>query len=97
MEVTVELLGFLADLAKGKSRFKMEIEAERPTVLTAVKVLGERFGLELERNLVESLYGEVRKAVLILLNGVEVSALSGLETPIGEGDKITFIPISSGG
>ncbi len=97
MQVTIELLGFLTGLARGKSLFKLEIKAEKPTILTVVRALGEKFGSELERNLAENLYGEARKVALILLNGVEVSALRSLETPVNEGDKITFIPIGSGG
>jgi molybdopterin converting factor small subunit len=38
-----------------------------------------------------------RQNMLILLNGVEVSALDGLKTRIHEGDKVVMIPISHGG
>ena len=38
-----------------------------------------------------------RPNMLILLNGVEVSALKGLKTRIHEGDKVVMIPISHGG
>jgi molybdopterin converting factor small subunit len=38
-----------------------------------------------------------RANTLILLNGVEVSALKGEETEVNDGDSIILIPISHGG
>ncbi|KON33232.1 MAG: hypothetical protein AC479_05270 [miscellaneous Crenarchaeota group-6 archaeon AD8-1] len=34
---------------------------------------------------------------LILINGVEISVLNGLETKLSDKDEITFIPIIHGG
>jgi molybdopterin converting factor small subunit len=38
-----------------------------------------------------------RANTLILVNGVEVSALKGDETEVKDGDLVTLIPISHGG
>ncbi|RLI34213.1 hypothetical protein DRO53_04145 [Candidatus Bathyarchaeota archaeon] len=96
MEVEVELIGFLSRLA-GKRRFKLNLEAEQATVLDLVKLLGETFGRELERNIVEVDDSPPRKVSLILVNDVEVSSLQGLETVISAGDRLTIIPVSHGG
>ncbi|RLI26042.1 MAG: hypothetical protein DRO52_03150 [Candidatus Hecatellales archaeon] len=96
VKVNVELVGFLASLARGESRLSVEVEGEA-TVLGVIKALGEKFGWKLEKNLAESFQGEAFKVCLILLNGVEVDVFRGLETPVGEGDKLTFIPVHSRG
>ncbi|HDO42088.1 MAG TPA: hypothetical protein ENH03_04220, partial [Candidatus Bathyarchaeota archaeon] len=38
-----------------------------------------------------------RPNTIILVNGKEISVLSGLETEIEDGDEITIIPIIHGG
>lgn len=38
-----------------------------------------------------------RRNTLILVNGVEVSALNGLDTKVNEGDIITLVPVTHGG
>lgn len=38
-----------------------------------------------------------RSNTLILVNGVEISALNGLDTKVNEGDIITLIPVTHGG
>ncbi len=38
-----------------------------------------------------------RANTLILINGIEISALNGDKTKLKEGDNITLIPVSHGG
>lgn len=38
-----------------------------------------------------------RPNMIILVNGIEISVLNGLETDIKEGDEIVFIPVIHGG
>ena len=40
---------------------------------------------------------EFRLNSLVLVNGVEISVLNGLETKLSHGDKITLIPVIHGG
>ena len=88
MEVEVELIGYLARLAGNQRKIRLEIGGEKPTILDLVKALGGRLGFELERNLAQ---------ILILLNGVEINGFMGLRTPLAEGDRLVFIPVSHGG
>lgn len=39
----------------------------------------------------------IRLNSLILINGVEISVLDGLDTKLTNGDEITFIPVIHGG
>ena len=40
---------------------------------------------------------KLRTAMLILVNGKEISVLKGLETTIKNGDELVFVPILHGG
>jgi molybdopterin synthase sulfur carrier subunit len=40
---------------------------------------------------------KLRTAVLILVNGKEISVLKGLETTIKNGDELVFVPVLHGG
>ena len=99
MEIEVELLGFLRSLAGGREKVRVKIskEFESPKILTVIRMLGELFGSEFERSVVSSSPLGSHKAALILKNGVEVSVLGGLETPVSHKDKLTLIPVSHGG
>lgn len=48
--------------------------------------------LKLDENVVVD-----RSNTLILVNGVEIFALNGLDTKVNEGDIITLIPVTHGG
>jgi molybdopterin synthase sulfur carrier subunit len=41
--------------------------------------------------------GEMRRFVNVYVNGEDVRFLSGLETPIKEGDEISIVPAVAGG
>ena len=41
--------------------------------------------------------GEPRKNMLVLVNGREIGVLDGLETVVGDGDEVVFIPVIHGG
>jgi len=40
---------------------------------------------------------KLRSAMLILVNGKEISVLNGLETTIKDGDELVFVPVLHGG
>jgi len=47
--------------------------------------------------LISSRNDEFQLNSLVLVNGVEISVLRGLETKLSNGDKITLIPVIHGG
>jgi molybdopterin synthase sulfur carrier subunit len=52
---------------------------------------------ELRRNLIDEELGDQRPNALILVNGREISVLSGLDTKVKEGDEVVFVPVVHGG
>ncbi len=41
--------------------------------------------------------GEIRRFVNVYVNGEDVRFLSGLETPVKEGDEVSIVPAVAGG
>jgi sulfur-carrier protein len=71
------------------------VQAQAPTIAGLLDELeGEYTSL---RGLVRSESGEVHRHVNIYVNNEEIDALSGLETPLKDGDEVTIIPALAGG
>jgi molybdopterin synthase sulfur carrier subunit len=71
------------------------VEARAPTVGGLLDELeGEYTSL---RGLVRDESGEVHRHVNIYVNSEAIDALSGLDTPLRDGDEVTIIPALAGG
>lgn len=87
----VELLGPLRAEAGGSPLLRLRVR-ERTKLLEVLKMLPPRVRERVLRG------GEVAPGILILVNGVEVTLLGGVEeVSVEERDKITLIPIIHGG
>ena len=84
--VTVKPYGFLSR-ALGKS---LNVETGRITVTALLELLQARMPPSDEPTL-------SRANTLVAVNGIEVSALQGEDTPLSSNDTVTLIPISHGG
>ena len=71
------------------------VEGHAPTIAGLLDELeGEYASL---RGLVRGEGGEVHRHVNIYVNNEEIEALSGLATPLKDGDEVTIIPALAGG
>ena len=71
------------------------VETRAPTVGGLLDELeGEYTSL---RGLVRNESGEVHQHVNIYVNSEAIDALSGLDTPLQDGDEVTIIPALAGG
>ena len=71
------------------------VQAEAPTVGGLLDELEEEY--DALRGLVRDESGEVHRHVNIYVNNEEIDALSGLDTPLKDGDEVTIIPALAGG
>jgi len=62
-----------------------------------IKALVKSFPSEARKLLIDPDLDDPRPNALILLNGREISVLSGLGTEVADGDEITLIPVVHGG
>ena len=71
------------------------VQVQAPTVGGLLDELeGEYDAL---KGLVRDEGGEVHRHVNIYVNNEEIDALSGLDTPLADGDEVTIIPALAGG
>ncbi len=97
VQVNVKFVGSLAGLT-GKQSTVLHLNTDqKPTILSLIKLLGEKFGKEVEKRIVDYGDGKPRLRVLILKNDVEINVLKGLDTFIDENDVVVLIPVSHGG
>ena len=93
MHVRVRGFATLADLM-GRDGIVIELP-EGSCVRDAIRELSRRFGKALEGALLDG--GGLAKFVKIMLNGRDIDFLSGLDTPLSDGDELLLFPPVGGG
>ncbi len=94
LKLTVRFVGVLHEVFN-KKQARLSF-AQSPTVKEVVEKLAET-SPEARRSVLETESNQIHPALLILLNGREVSALKGSETRLKEGDDVVLISVSHGG
>ncbi len=95
ISIEVKLLGVFRGLS-GKNKVSMQLE-EPATVGVVIQKIAEGFSSEFRRVLIDFELGDPRPNALILVNGIEINAIQGLETDVNDGDEIVLVPVSHGG
>ncbi|MEM2102680.1 MAG: MoaD/ThiS family protein [Candidatus Bathyarchaeia archaeon] len=94
VHITVEFVGVLHEVFKKKqTRLKF---TQSPTVNETIIKLAKTSPIA-NRNLLDIESNQLHPALLILVNGKEISALNGAETRLKDGDKVVLISVSHGG
>ena len=94
LTVTVEFVGVLHQIFKKK---KVRLKFVRSlTVKEIVEELADTSS-EARRSVLETESNQIHPALLILVNGKEISALDKADTRVSDGDKIVLISVSHGG
>ena len=91
--VTVKLIGSFRHLS-GKKQLGVNYKDG-----LSLKQLIEHLNREipgLERNFSDQDLNDSKSNSLILVNGVEISVLAGLETKLNDGDEVVFVPVVHG-
>jgi len=68
-----------------------------PTLRDLLDILSDRFGEAFKGRIYEIGSKELRKDLRLLLNGKDISFLSGLETELHDGDRFSLVPPLAGG
>ena len=71
------------------------LDAEAETVGAALKQIGASYPGFLQRIVVDA--GELRPYVNVFVGSDNVRSISGLETPVSDGDIVSIIPAVAGG
>ena len=94
VSVNVKLIGALR-VSHGIDKVALNID--HATVQAVVEKVGHSLSPDDVRMLIDPELNDPRPNVLILVNGKEISALSGLQTEVRNGDEIVIIPVTHGG
>ena len=94
LKVKVKFVGVLHEVFK-KKQTDLEF-GQPPTVRDIVRELA-RTSAKARRSMLDAESNQIHPALLILVNGKEVSALAGSETQVEKGDEVVLISVSHGG
>jgi molybdopterin converting factor small subunit len=94
LTVTVKFVGVLHQVFK-KKQVKLKF-ARSPTVKEVVEKLAET-SLEARISVLETELNQIHPALLVLVNGKEISALDKANTRVRNGDELVLISVSHGG
>jgi len=95
VRVRVRMMGVLRD-ASCRSEEELRLP-DGVNVSTVIDRLVEVHGEEFERALIDPVVMSPVPSTLILLNGVEIGNIGGLETPVSDCDTIVLLPVTHGG
>ena len=94
MALIVNFIGSLRNFfEKGNITFNYENETSIKDLINLIININPR----IKDIIISSQNNEFHLNSLILINGVEISVLNGLETKLSDKDEITFIPVIHGG
>ncbi len=94
MRIEVRLFAGLRELAKQKA--VAEDLPDGGTVADAVSGLGDRFGQEFRKQVLDE-RGQPSESLRILVNGQNIASLQGAETKLKNGDVLAIFPPVAGG
>ncbi len=94
MKIKIKVFATIREITKTK---EIELESENTiTVYDAIKLMINKYGEKLANHLLDK-NGKPKTAFLLMVNGVSVKELKGLETQLGEGDVLAVLPPVAGG
>ena len=94
--VKVKLAGWLRRFSKD-GVVEVKVSDEGVTVRELIKRLVDILGPDFGSQILDEELHDPRARVLILVDGVEVSALSGLDTRLNRGSEVVLVPFFHGG
>ena len=94
MTITVKFLGALRHIS-GAGELALNIKGAFSIKELVNEIVREMPALK--PSLTHQQLEDLRSNTLMLVNGREISVLSGLETNLKDGDEIVFVPVVHGG
>jgi len=94
-EVKIQFFGGLRGVT-GTHEVDLELEGQQ-TVGEALEALILRYGGDFRDRVIDPATGGPRRFIIITVNERDIRHLQRLETKLGNGDKIAFLPAVAGG
>jgi MoaD family protein len=90
--------GYMRFKAVIGNRLPMVLEMEKPTLRDALSTLSQQYGKEFEDMVFDPYSKELKRSVLVLLNGQpHLNLRDRLNSQLKDGDEIALLPLMAGG
>jgi MoaD family protein len=96
LKITVEYIGHIKSITENKREEEIETD-ENVTVTDLLTQLSSKYGEPFKKAIYEPKGSDVKPNYIITVNGYLLNQLKGLQTKLKRGDRITLLPIVSGG
>ena len=94
----ISVTGYMRFKAVVGSQISIVLEMEKPTLRDALSALSRQHGQTFEEMVFDPSNKELRRSVLVLLNGQSYLNLRGrLNSELKDGDEIVICPLMAGG
>jgi MoaD family protein len=96
LKVKVEYVGHIRNLIGNKSGEEIDIE-DNSSVSNLFLLLSHKYGEPFKKAVYESGGLDVKSNFMATVNGFLLNQLKGVDTKLRNGDRITLMPVVSGG
>ncbi|MGQ9623912.1 MAG: MoaD/ThiS family protein [Candidatus Bathycorpusculaceae bacterium] len=96
MRVKVEYVGHIKNLISSGREEEIEV-ADDASVADLLMLLAERYGEPFRKAFYDKGSTDIKPNYIITVNGYLLNQLGGIKTKLKQGDRVTLLPIVSGG
>jgi MoaD family protein len=96
LKVKVEYLGHIKNIIGSKRQEEIEIE-DHASIADLLMLLSKKYGEPFKKAVYESGGLDVKSNFMATVNGYLLNQLKGVETKLKNGDRVTLMPVVSGG
>ncbi|MEM3673116.1 MAG: MoaD/ThiS family protein [Candidatus Bathyarchaeia archaeon] len=96
MRVKVEYVGHVKNIIGSGREEEIEVE-EGASVAELLVVLADKYGEPFRKAFYDKGGADVKPNYIITVNGYLINQLEGIKTKLNNGDRVTLLPIVSGG
>jgi MoaD family protein len=96
LKVKVEYLGHIKNIIGSKRQEEIEIE-DHASIADLLMLLSKKYGEPFKKAVYESGDLDVKSNFMATVNGYLLNQLKGIETRLKNGDRVTLMPVVSGG
>lgn len=96
LKISVEYLGHIKNLIGNRREEEIEIR-DGSTMADLLTMLSEKYGSSFTKAVYEPSGSDMKSNFIATVNGYLLNQLKGIYTKLKDGDRVTLMPIVSGG
>jgi len=96
LKVKMEYLGHIKNVMGNKKQEEIEIQ-DKSSIRDLLMLLSKKYGDPFRKAVYESGSSDLKANFMATVNGFLLNQLQGVETKLKNGDRVTLMPVVSGG